>query len=192
MKDSGNTFFLLRHGQTDFNVRGLIAALIEESSDNPPHLNEVGENQARDAAESLANESIDFIYSSPFKRTVQTASIVSERVGIETKVDNRLREVEAGTLAGWTIADWEKYFEGKNTLTEGPPGGESLNDVRERAAEFLNDVNGGHNGKNILVVSHGDTLWMMQSILLGIEGEAILKTPYIENGEIKKFVVRAL
>ncbi len=187
MNLNGNTFFLLRHGQTDFNAKNLIAGLVEESKENPPHLNEVGEKQAREAAERLAHESIGVIYSSPFKRTMQTASIVSERIGIDVLPDNRLREVDVGVLAGKSIADWEKYFEGKNVLTEGSEGGESLNEVRARVEDFLNDINNQYKNKNILIVGHGDPLWMAQSIFLGVEGEEILKTPYIENGEIKRF-----
>jgi|SRR3989344_1236461 len=187
MNLNGNTFFLLRHGQTNFNVEGLIAGLVEESSENPPHLNDVGEEQVRKAVESLASESIDVIYSSPFRRTIQTASIVSECIGVEIKIDNRLREVDVGVFAGKTLVDWGKYFEGKDTLTEGPPGGESLNDVHARVKEFLEEVNGKYKNKNILIVGHGDVLWMMMSILSGVEGDEILKTPYIENGEIKKF-----
>jgi len=98
-----------------------------------------------------------------------------------------LREVEVGVFAGKTMADWEKYFEGKNILTEGPPGGERLNDVHARAKEFLEEVNGEYKNKNILIVGHGDVLWMMMSILSGVEGEDMLKMPYIKNGEVKKF-----
>jgi len=187
MSGNGNTFFILRHGQTNFNVMGRVASLAEESKNDPPHLTLVGEKQARSAAEKLAGESIDVIYSSPFKRTIQTASIVSDRIGVELLIDNRLREVEVGTFTDITIDEWEAYFEKKNTLIEGSPGGESLNDVRERVKNFLNDINNQHKNKNILVVSHGDVLWMMESIFRHTEGEDILKTPYIETGEIKRF-----
>ena len=186
MSNNGNTFFLLRHGQTSFNAKGLIAGAVEETTEDPPHLNEVGEKQAKDAAEELATESIDVIYSSPFKRTTQTASIVSKRIGVDVKADDRLREVDVGAFAGKTIEYWEKYFEGKDALTEGPPGGESLNDVLARVKEFLDDIDNKYRNKNILIVGHGDPLWMMQSIFLGVEGQDILKTPYIENGETKK------
>jgi len=186
MKNNGNTFFLLRHGQTDFNARNLIAGAVEERKENPPHLNGVGEEQVKRAAESLVSESLDVIYSSPFRRTMQTAKIVSKRIGVDVKIDNRLREVDVGAFVGRTLADWEKYFEGKDALVEGPPGGESLNDVLARVKEFLDDINHKYRNKNILIVGHGDPLWMMQSIFLGVEGQNILKTPYIENGKIKK------
>lgn len=187
MQNNGNTFFLLRHGQTNFNAEGLIAGAVEEVKQDPPHLNSVGEEQVKAATEKLAGEAIDVIYSSPFKRTIQTASVVSGRIGVDILTDERLREVEVGVFAGKTLADWEKHFEGKNILTEGPEGGESLNDVHARVKEFLEEINNQHKNKNILVVGHGDPLWMMISILSGVEGEDMLKTPYVENGEIRKF-----
>ena len=187
MTDNSNTFFLLRHGQATSNVSGLIASADEETRNNPSRLTELGIKQAKIAAEKLLGESIDFIYSSPFKRTMETASIVAERLGLDIKTDKRLSEVNVGVFSGLTVEEYGDYFDGKNRLTTAPNSGESLMDIRARVKDFLDYLNSQHKNKNILIVGHGDVLWMMMSILSGVEGDEILKTPYIENGEIKKF-----
>jgi len=187
MRKNGNTFFLLRHGQTNYNVEGRLAGKAEESKPNPPHLTEVGEKQIMAVAEKLADMSIDIIYSSPFARTMRTATIVSESTGAKVLIDNRLREVDIGVMEGKTINDWEAFFIGKNEFFDAPPGAESLKEVYVRALDFLTEINDKYGDKHILVVSHGDVLWAMKSIFMGIEGDGILKTPYIEPGTLEEF-----
>ena len=63
--------YLVRHGQTDWNIQGRI----QGSTDI--ELNSTGLNQAQKTAELLKNIDFDVIYSSPLKRTVDTAKIIN-------------------------------------------------------------------------------------------------------------------
>ena len=80
----------------------MIASTVSEESDSPSRLTDKGKERARAAAEKLAGESIDYIYSSPYKRTMETATIVAEQLGLDVKTDKRLREVDVGTLSGFS------------------------------------------------------------------------------------------
>ena len=182
-----NTYFLLRHGQATHNVSYMIASTVSEESDSPSRLTDVGREQSQTAAEKLSKESIDYIYSSPYKRTVDTATIVAEQLGLDIKTDKRLREVDVGTLSGFSEEEYHEYFRGKDKFTEAAEGGESLIDLRNRMKGFLDDMEERYTGKNILIVSHGDPIWMLYSLFQNVEGDEILKMPYPDTGEFKVF-----
>ena len=52
---------------------------------------------------------------------------------------------------------------------------------------FLDDMEERYTGKNILIVSHGDPIWMLYSVFQNVEGDEILKMPYPDTGEFTKF-----
>jgi len=182
-----NNYFVLRHGEATYNVRRVVTSKISEASDEPSILTDIGKKQARDAAEKLAKESIDYIYSSPYKRAMHTASIVAEKLGLSVIRDDRLREVDVGALDGITYGEYQEHFRGIDRLTHAVEGGESLIDLRNRMKEFIDDMEEKYSHKNILVVSHGDPIWMLESTFRGAEGKDILKIPYLKTGEFKVF-----
>jgi len=181
---SKNTYFLLRHGEADHNVANVLSDAAHDKT-NPSHLTENGKEQIAEVAEELKTDKIDYIYASPLTRTMETASIVAKKIGVEIIKDNRLREVENGVLSGHPIAEYNNYNSDEDKLNRAPEGGESLNHVRARAQEFIDEIHGTYNKKNILLVSHGDTTWMIEAILEGFEGEEVFDMPYIEPGELR-------
>jgi len=185
---SKNTYFILRHGHSTKNLHGIIASVAEEAAENPPHLTDMGKKQAEEAAAKLATEGIDYIYASPYKRVMETASIVAEGLGLDIIKDERLREVDIGDWSGKTVEDYRRDFKGKDRLRYAVSNGaESSMDVRRRMEEFLDDIDNKHNNKNVIIVSHGDPIWMLESIILGVHGDKMLKIPYIQPGDFKRF-----
>ncbi|CAM3207234.1 histidine phosphatase family protein [Asticcacaulis taihuensis] len=91
------TFYVLRHGQTDWNVQ----MRLQGSTDIP--LNETGRAQANVAARILAGEGITKIIASPLSRALETARIVGASAGIEPVIDDRLIERNFGLFEGMTI-----------------------------------------------------------------------------------------
>ena len=63
--------YIVRHGKTDWNVSGLI----QGKTDIP--LNKIGEKQAEIAKEKIEDK-IDICFSSPLKRAIKTAQILSD------------------------------------------------------------------------------------------------------------------
>lgn len=81
---------LLRHGQSHFNVH--YARTGEDPGIVDPALTEEGQAQARAAAEVLAGHDIERLLVSPYWRTLETAEIVAERLGLPIAVEPLVRE----------------------------------------------------------------------------------------------------
>lgn len=182
-----NTYYLMRHGEATHNVGGYVASEDIEKTVRQPKLTERGKEQAESVAEELADKNIDIIYSSPYRRTIETAAIIAERLGLEIDLDARLGEVDLGVLDGRPFEEYRKYFKNRmEKFTKTIKDGETLTDVRSRADAFLKDIFSTHKDDNILIVSHGDVLWVMESIFLGTQGEEISDV-YHKPGELKVF-----
>lgn len=139
------TIGLLRHGQTDWNIDFRLQGI----TDIP--LNETGLAQAKAAAAILQAADWDFIASSPLTRARQTADIIAERLGVaEVAIEPLLLERSFGDAEGMTHEQWKKDF------PDGmPPGGESLETLRDRAHELLARLLDVYRGTRVLTVSHG-------------------------------------
>ncbi|MNJ39399.1 histidine phosphatase family protein [Paenibacillus bouchesdurhonensis] len=146
---------LIRHGLTDWNAAGKI----QGQSDIP--LNDEGRKQAVRLAERLKYESDtqpwDFIITSGLSRAQETGLIIADILGIPVyDPDSRLMERAFGQIEGLTSEERESLW-GKdwNTLDLGQ---EKDEDIRKRALEFMEELNGRYPDKHILVVSHGALL----------------------------------
>ena len=145
-------FWFLRHGETDWNARGLSQGNI----DIP--LNTVGRAQAERAAVALATtqgtpRAIATIVSSPLGRARDTAMAVAAKLGLEVEVDDDLHEVSFGVQEGQEMGGWfDDWVEGRFT----PEGAESFAQLRERTVAVLDRCLAKPGP--VLVVAHG-ALW---------------------------------
>ena len=98
-------FFVLRHGQTDWNLE----ARLQGSTDIP--LNDTGRKQARRAGEVLMAQGIDRIIVSPLSRAMETARLVGETLKLDPVVDPRLTERNFGQFEGMTIDEVHTHRE---------------------------------------------------------------------------------
>ena len=184
-KKSGNRYFVMRHGWAESNEKNISSSKLENSHNYP--LTKKGEKQVRVSAEKLAGQKIDLIFYSPFERTKQTAFIVAEKIGLAKEniiSDKRLMEMDWGVFDGRPVEECKDLL----SFTEIAQGGESFNDLRKRMGEFLYDVEKKYSSKNILIVSHGDPIWMLCSVAKGLnEKEATIvrenKGDFIDKGE---------
>ena len=147
--------WLVRHGQTDWNLRGIY----QGQSDIP--LNETGIAQARELAASLSGTRFDAIYSSDLSRAVHTASLIAEVLGLPVNTDRRLREINQGVWEGQTIEMVrEKYRPDfsrnpKYISTPRAEGAESLEQVVRRMVAAANEYHNKHNDGRLLLSTHG-------------------------------------
>jgi len=145
-------FWFLRHGETDWNARGLSQGNV----DIP--LNAVGHAQAERAAVALAAaegtpRAIASIVCSPLGRARDTAAVAASLLGLPVEIEDDLREVSFGVQEGQEMGGWfDDWVEGRFT----PEGAESFAQLRERTVAVL-DRCLARPGP-VLVVAHG-ALW---------------------------------
>ncbi len=149
---------LARHGETDDNRLPL---RFQGWRDTP--LNDTGRRQAAELAERLAGEEIVSLWSSDLSRARETAEIVGRRLGLEVRLDPRLREANRGDWEGRLFEDVqveepERYAA---YMRAGPdwrfPGGESLLGQQERVLACLEDIR-ATGELPALVVCHGGSI----------------------------------
>ncbi|XP_058213839.1 uncharacterized protein LOC131325541 isoform X1 [Rhododendron vialii] len=176
----GNRYWVLRHGKSIPNEMGLIVSSMENGTLEEYSLAPEGVNQAQLAGELFQKELMEKkilienvrICYSPFSRTSHTAKVVASVLDIpfdgpQCKVVEDLRERFFGPSLELSSHDmysviWaldEKYPFVK------PEGGESVSDVVSRLTKALITIESAFQGCTILVVSHGDPLQILQTIL---------------------------
>lgn len=112
-----------------------------------------GGEQARHLASFLEKYPVEAIYSSPFKRALQTIQPFAERKGLSINEDDRLGE---RILSETDLTDWKgKLRESFEDFSLSFPGGESNAQGMARAASFIEFVV-ERKDDHIVVVSHGN------------------------------------
>lgn len=173
---------LVRHGETEFNRADVFRGRV----DLP--LNERGRMQARAAAEYLSDQPFEAFYSSPLKRSMETATAIAERHGREAEPLESFIDVDYGLWSGKSVeevrAGWPDIF---SAWVENPsevvfPEGESLRQVRERLRQGLEELAQGHRGR-VLLVGHKLINRMIICIVLDLPTQAIWKVEQ-SNGAI--------
>ena len=153
---------IARHGETIANSLGIIQGQL------PGKLTEKGIEQAKKIGKFLEKERIDVILTSGLARAYDTAKFISEYVKAPLKVENNLKERNFGVFQG---KDREKFFSWERSLKEPwknkPEKGESFEELYNREKKVINIIFNKYNGKNVLVVTHGDVSRMLIGILEG-------------------------
>ena len=189
MKKLKNTYYLLRHGRNihQTELKDLCYGWPEDEV--PCELDSEGVKQVALSGMKLMDKGIDLIYSSDILRTRQTAEIVSSMLQIERIVyDERLRDLNWGIYAGGPKKDALDFYTDKNRMNDRPLNGESWGDLKNRVEECLNDIESINEGKNILLVSHGDAILLLQAYVNDWDLEEIIlqRENIIGTGELRK------
>lgn len=152
------TFYLIRHGETAWNVQGRMQGHTDVV------LGEKGREQAQDVAQTLSHISIDAIYSSPLSRAVETATIISESFDLPVTIDEGLKERNLGALEGKSQAEMRAIYPDWKTMTEeerfkdSREGTESGEETSKRVLHTLEEIAKTNDGKHILAVTHGGNI----------------------------------
>jgi len=168
-----NKYFLLRHGQTKYQKEkiGLIYSKDEYFS---LEITEEGREKIKEQAKKLkdlsaqAGKKIDFIFSSPLLRAKQSAEIISNVLNLPVTYDERLVDMKMGEFAGKPTLVYDDFFITKKLgMAERPKDGENWVDILKRMKDFLNDIESKYQNKNILIISHGEPLWILAAYFNG-------------------------
>ncbi len=181
---------LTRHGETLWNVEKKVQGNLDSS------LTEKGRDQARSLALRLSKEKISAIYASDLKRAQSTAAVIAEALGVDkVQYDSALREMNFGE---WEGEKWEELRQKNQQVfacwDNEPyyvkiPGGEMMENVLERAWNFILRVIEQHPEETVCIVSHGITVQLMMTKVLGYELNQLFQVPWQLNTAVNIFNV---
>jgi broad specificity phosphatase PhoE len=162
--------YLVRHGESEFNRRGLFRGTIDVP------LNERGGLQADALGRALAKTSLAAIYSSPLARAVDTAHAVALPHDLEVVIDRHFTNIALGVWQGKAKADVAAQFSDEWVLWKTTPekllipGGETLGEVRERAWQRVVQLaQHEHRGERIAIVTHRSVIKVIVAAAVGLE-----------------------
>ncbi len=156
-KKSGNTYFLMRHGEAVDNAKHIL----DPKGDPNNHLTEKGRQEIAVSAKWLKSKNIHLIISSPFIRTRETAEAVQQELGLSKEailLDDRLHE----------------YNE------------PSVDFVQRRMGEFIFETEKKYAQKNILIISHGNPLWVISKIAGVKEEKKFTEDEMFQTAEVRE------
>mgnify|MGYP005836079769 CR=1 FL=1 len=169
---------LIRHGQSLWNLENRFTGWVDVP------LTPQGEAEAASAAEKIRHLSFDVAYTSALLRAQRTLAIILETNGWQIPVirDQALNERHYGDLQGLNKADTaRKYGDDqvkiwRRSYDVPPPNGEALKNTAERTLPFyeraiLGDI---RQGKNVLVVAHGNSNRSIVMKLDQLTGEQVI------------------
>lgn len=144
----------IRHAESLWNPIGRYQGRLD------PELSEKGHKQAQLIAQAIKKYNPTTLYSSPLKRTYQTADYISKELNLPIRKNEDIIEIDHGDWSGLLVEEVkEKYPDMFRQWLYEPhlvkfPNGESLEDVFKRVKKFLNYVKEKHENETIIVVSH--------------------------------------
>jgi broad specificity phosphatase PhoE len=159
--------YIIRHGQTDFNLQGIVQGSGVDSS-----LNQTGRAQARAFFEMYKDVAFDKIYTSLLRRTSESVKDFIAK-GIPHEVLPGLNEISWGAKEGqritpeedayyhWMLNQWQL-----GNTAERIEGGESPEDVVLRQRKAIEQFMSNDEEKTILICMHGRALRILLCELL--------------------------
>jgi probable phosphoglycerate mutase len=181
----------VRHGETAWNVDTRIQGQLDIG------LNERGLWQAERVGKALAEESIDWIYSSDLQRAHTTAKAIARYAANpaahEVQLHTGLRERGFGTFEGETWADIAKKWPEESRRWKqrdphfAPPGGETPTQLLARVQATVDGIAARHPGEHIVLVAHGGVMDMLYRLATRQELHAP-RTWHLGNAAINRLL----
>lgn len=159
---------IVRHGETAWNAEHRVQGQLDVP------LNAIGQAQAQAASKVLSREKFDVIYSSDLSRARQTARPTANLLSLEILLEKDLRERHYGIFERLTYAEVKtRYPEDYARFEAREPDyafrtGESLRDFSARSIAVISRIANAHEGKSILVFTHGGVLDKLYRFVTGL------------------------
>ncbi|MEU0145727.1 bifunctional RNase H/acid phosphatase [Streptomyces sp. NPDC006288] len=172
------TFILLRHGETALTPEKRFSG----SGGSDPELSATGRHQAACAAAAFAARgTVQDIISSPMRRCRETAAAVADRLGLEVRIEEGLRETDFGAWEGLTFAEVRERHGSDLTAwlasSDAAPtgGGESFAEVTERVTAARDRLIARYAGRTALLVTHVTPVKTLVRLALGAPPESLFR-----------------
>jgi probable phosphoglycerate mutase len=181
-----NRYSVMRHGQSKANVLGVIVSSIERDRAGDYGLSAAGRDQALASARGSGLPAGTVVCASDFARARETALIVAGYLGAGDVVTSAaLRERYFGEFDGGPVSGYATVWAAD--AAGGPPAGgaEPAGAVLERVSALIAGLEARHAGRDILLVSHGDTLQILQAGFARADPSSHRSLPHLETAEIR-------
>ena len=187
-----NRFSVMRHAQSKANAGGIIVSRIENDRRGDYGLTEQGREQALAAARSCGLPGDTVIYSSDFRRARQTAEIVRAELGAPAvAIATELRERRFGRWELSATGNYARVWAADETDPfRAQDGVEPAASVLDRATALVAELERRHHDRDILLVSHGDILQILQAGFSGVDPSQHRKLPQLATAEIRPLRLR--
>lgn len=161
------TIYITRHGQTDFNLKGIVQGSGVDSS-----LNDTGRNQGKLLYEKYREVPFQVVLTSALRRTWETISGFIED-GIQWEKHPEINEMSWGSHEGKkgtreSIAEYQRIKDGWafGQIDGRIGGGESAREMGERLQVFIDHLSQREESL-ILVCSHGRAMCGLVTLMMG-------------------------
>jgi len=176
------TIYLIRHGETDYNRRGVV-----QGSGIDADLNEMGRAQAAAFFQAYQHVPFDKIYTSALKRTVQTVEPFLG-LGIPHQALPGLNEISWGVMEGRVPGHAEDEYHSRliaawtsGNTAQTTDGGESPDQVEARQREAIAEILSRPDEETILVAMHGRA---MRVLLCWITNQPLAHMDHFEHSNV--------
>lgn len=183
-----NRYYIMRHGQSKANLRQIIISHPLNGTHEDYSLTELGRSQAEASAGGSPLTEDTVIYSSDFSRAKETAEIVRMALGsAPVQITELLRERNFGDFEKTDHANYHQVWEfDKDSADHNNSNVESVNSVSDRATRLITDLEDKYEAEEILLVSHGDTLQILQTGFQKIDPTQHRSLQHLETAEIRQ------
>ncbi|OMH32058.1 histidine phosphatase family protein [Motiliproteus sp. MSK22-1] len=186
-----NSYYLMRHGQSEANVAGKI---VSDPAIGCQHfgLTEQGRQQVVNAIKNYNADPISIIISSDFLRTRQTAQLAAEILSLPFPLlEVALRERFFGNWDGQSDKNYELIWQqDRQGAPQSVNGVEPTEQVLGRGLKLLHKLENSYCGETLLLVSHGDMLQILQTAFAGKKANQHRSLCHHQTAEIKPLVLR--
>jgi probable phosphoglycerate mutase len=170
LTEEGTQICVARHGETDWNVAGILQGWLDVS------LNESGRRQAVELAQVLKDAGFSRLYSSSLARAWEAADLMAERLGLSPAIRlDGWRERCFGVIQGIPKSELAESnpLLLQQILARNPAAhfeqGETMDEFADRVLTAISAVAAECPGYRVLVVTHG---WVLDVITRHINGLA--------------------
>lgn len=159
---------LARHGETVWNIEKIYRGRADVN------LDEMGIKQAELLGNYLSHWGLEAIYSSPLRRSLETANIIARYQKISVHIAKDLIDFDYGEWQSLPEQEAKRLYPTLHNEWHNNPhkvkmlGGESLEDVRRRVIKVINDVLARYQG-SVVLVSHRVVNKVLICYLLGLD-----------------------
>lgn len=179
------TLYFVRHGETEWNVENRVQGQL----DSP--LTDKGIKDVLQLKHRIQETEWQAVFSSPIHRALYTAKLLCDGEQLIYQ-DKRLMEMNLGIFQSMTWKEIKQYDPTQYRHYWHKPAlfsvnhGETFLAVRHRVEQFLQNIQQTYKEGNILIVTHGVIIKIVQLIAQHISLSEVWATPHVKGATVTR------